>query len=762
MNRSIGGFLKANREESWLLGGGLLLGLAALLVFGTGIRLYNRETIRSRESAQLEKVNIARSALEPTLKEFRQGRIDRKEALEHARTTLRTLVYLDEFGPNYIFMNTMDGTILVRPFRTGEEGVRKVEFRDAAGHPHFQEIIPKLRAKPDGVFLRYHFPNPRTGKDEEKLSCFQLIPELDVMIGTGGFLDDATRAQARLLHLGMVWGIGGMLLYLVAIGFALRSLRRHNRHLDAEIQERTRAEAALLAEHAKLEDLAENLKSTLDSITDALISSDPEHRILGMNPVAERLTGWTSRDAIGRPVEEVFRILDAQTRKGLELPISRAMESGEPIPPFQAILATSAREPLPEIEVSCASIRDHVGSLVGNVLVFRDVTEENLNREELAHAQRMDAIGQLAGGVAHDFNNMLGGILGIAEFMQEEDFPPEERNQHLGKIVAACQRAAELSSKLLAFARKGKTESTAVDLHGAIESSISLLKRTIDKRVEIIARLDAKDCCIIGDGSMLMNAFLNLGINAQHAMPKGGRLQFATWNTTLEESQCRIGSFHVSPGRFLVAEVADTGTGIAPEHLERIFEPYFTTKEAGKGTGLGLAAVYGIMTQHHGAVEVSSTLGVGATFRLYFPVAEIQDKPSAEASKPPRGKGIILLVDDEELIRTTAKAILERLGYRVMLAGDGVEGLALFTQHRDEIDLVVLDMIMPRMDGRECFFKLRELAPTVPVLLASGFSQSSDLAQLQKGGISGFLRKPFNTLDLSRAVNSALQEKDKA
>jgi len=387
-----------------------------------------------------------------------------------------------------------------------------------------------------------------------------------------------------------------------------------------------------------------------------------------------------------------------------------------------------------------------------------DVTEYRRLQGDLAHAQRMDAVGQLAGGVAHDFNNMLGGILGIAEFLRDGDLPREKQQRQLGKIVSACHRAAELTGKLLAFARKGKAESTGIDVHDAIDNTVALLQRTINKGIEIVQDFKAEAAQIVGDGSMLMNALLNLGINASHAMPDGGRLAFSTQNTFLDEAHCRSSAFELSPGEYLVVEVADTGTGIAPEHLSRIFTPYFTTKAAGKGTGLGLAAVYGIMKQHHGAIEVSSTPGFGTVFRLLFPVAAVQVKPQRAIERPLPGTGTILLIDDEEIIQSAAQAILQRLGYEVLVARDGMEGLATFAKYQEDIDLVLLDMVMPGMGGRECFYRLRALDPEVRVLLASGFSQSGDLAAILRDGALGLLRKPYNTLDLSRAVLESIQK----
>lgn len=350
---------------------------------------------------------------------------------------------------------------------------------------------------------------------------------------------------------------------------------------------------------------------------------------------------------------------------------------------------------------------------------------------------------------------MLGGILGIADLLREADLPREKQIRHLERIIGACQKAAELSSKLLAFARRGKVESTAVDLHDALDNALALLRRTINKGVEISTDFKADAHQVIGDGSMLMNAFLNLGINASHAMPGGGKLSFSTCNLTLEEAYCQASRFDLNPGRYLQVEVEDTGTGIAPEHLPRIFDPYFTTKEPGKGTGLGLAAVFGIVQQHHGAIEVSSTVGKGTTFRLFLPLAEVQMKPAPSLEAPMAGSGTILLIDDEQIIRAASRAMLQGLGYRVLTARDGAEGLQVFARNRQEVDLVILDMIMPKMGGMECFHRLKALDPEVRVLLASGFSQPGDLASILEGGAQGFLKKPYNMLGLSKAVSLA-------
>ena len=281
----------------------------------------------------------------------------------------------------------------------------------------------------------------------------------------------------------------------------------------------------------------------------------------------------------------------------------------------------------------------------------------------LAHSQKMDAIGQLAGGIAHDFNNMLGGIVGAAEMlsMYLPDDPKARKFHQL--IMESAGRSADLVKKLLAFSRNNPQLSSTIDVHDVLRETIMLLENTIDRRVVITVNLEAKESTIIGDPTQLQNSFLNMGINSSHAMPSGGTLCFSTRNLQLDAAYCRNSTFEIEPGEFLEIEIRDDGHGIELEHMGMIFDPFFTTKDQDKGTGLGLSAVYGSMQQHKGAVTVYSEVGCGTTFHLFLPVVsgrtELIQRVKPEAIK---GSGTILVVDDEEVMRITAKAILEELG----------------------------------------------------------------------------------------------------
>lgn len=381
--------------------------------------------------------------------------------------------------------------------------------------------------------------------------------------------------------------------------------------------------------------------------------------------------------------------------------------------------------------------------------------------EQLHQSQKMDAIGQLAGGVAHDFNNLLAGIMGSAQLIQISGNLTQEQNQYLTMILTASEHAGNLTRKLLAFSRSGSKASTSIDCLRTVKDSVEILKRTIDKNIRINFENKATKIQLVGDDTLLQNALINLGINASHAMPQGGEMDFTVENVSLDERDCAASSFAIKPGNFLRISVRDSGSGIASEILPHIFEPFFTTKADGKGTGLGLSMVYGTVQKHGGAITVYSELGVGTVFHIYLPLGEGPAEIREFTEPLPEGSAHILLVDDEELIRITAKGLLESLGYSVTIAVNGEEGFKIMTETDTKIDLVILDMIMPVMGGRETFDRIRQLKPEIPIIIASGFAKEEHLQLLKELGISGFLQKPFRRSELALKVHEALHKKQR-
>jgi len=396
--------------------------------------------------------------------------------------------------------------------------------------------------------------------------------------------------------------------------------------------------------------------------------------------------------------------------------------------------------------------------------IARDITQRKKDESErrklenqLRQAQKMEALGTLAGGIAHDFNNLLVGVLGHAELLQLDATPGDEVSRAAGAIMKAAQRGSELTQQLLGFARRGKLEIKDVDIHQSIQDTISIISRTIDRRIDVSLRMAANPSLVRGDPGQLDQVFLNLAVNARDAMPDGGQLVFETANIEYL-SPADAAEHQLGAGAYIKATVRDTGTGMPRETRERVFEPFFTTKPKGKGTGMGLATSYGIVKSHGGAISIDSRPGEGTVVEVYLPIAQ----PSGEyrrlqAIVPTEGgTGTILLVDDEEAVRDVGKSMLGRLGYRVVVAADGREAVDYYRKHPGGVDAVVMDIVMPVMDGRECFAELRKLDPEVKVILVTGHSFDGSAEQLIKSGAVLMVRKPFTYAELSSALAKTL------
>jgi len=373
---------------------------------------------------------------------------------------------------------------------------------------------------------------------------------------------------------------------------------------------------------------------------------------------------------------------------------------------------------------------------------------------DLRHVQRLDAIGQLAGGIAHDFNNMLGGILGYADLLSMQIDPGSEALEYAEGIARAAERAGALTAQLLAFSRKGILSVTSFDVHAEIRAACNLLEHTLDRRISVETSLEAEHSTIRGDAAQIQSAILNLGINARDAMPEGGRLRVRTSDLRIVDGQPPVRG--LVDGDYIMIDVVDTGVGIAPELVDRIFDPYFTTKGVGKGTGLGLAAVYGTVREHRGQIMVRSRQGAGTTFTLYLPAAEAAASNGAAAADSDIAGRTVLIIDDEDLVRGVIRTMLVKAGCRVLEAGDGAAGVAVFAARHPRIDAVILDMAMPVMGGAECFRRLREIRPDARIIVASGFADGAVIDETSTPDRAGLLHKPFRRKELLATLRTAL------
>ncbi len=396
--------------------------------------------------------------------------------------------------------------------------------------------------------------------------------------------------------------------------------------------------------------------------------------------------------------------------------------------------------------------------------IIRTQTELALRKseEKLRQAEKMQAIGQLAGGIAHDFNNQLTGIVGYADLLLEELRDTKELSHYVANILKASKNATDLTEKLLAFARKGKYLSVPVDMNRTIEEVISLLLHSIDKKIVIKQQLNAKPPTTLGDPSQLQNSILNLALNARDAMPEGGKLTFGTSIVNLDNKYCRKVPYEIIPGKYVHISVTDSGIGMDEEIKKHMFEPFFTTKQNGKGTGMGLAAAYGTIKNHKGSIDTSSKIGFGTTFNVYLPLHTKQEKEVIynieRIEKAIRGTAHILLVDDEDIVCDLGLKVLEKLGYKVTICSTGAEALMQYRNSWSNIDLVILDMVMPEMNGRETFQAMKSINPNVKALLSSGYSINGEAVKIIDEGIMGFIQKPYRMPQLSQKIAKVLKK----
>ena len=393
-----------------------------------------------------------------------------------------------------------------------------------------------------------------------------------------------------------------------------------------------------------------------------------------------------------------------------------------------------------------------------SVVILNDVSEQKLREAQLRQAQKMESIGTIAAGIAHDFNNLLMGIQGYVSLMILSTDSANPFFDMLKGIEKQVQRGSTLTRQLLAYARKGQYKLKTLDLNRLIKETSETFGRT-KKEITIHLRLDAKISAVEADQDQIEQTLFNLYVNAADAMPGGGDLYLQTRNSTHEEIKNNL--YETKPGRYVQLTVSDTGTGMDRQVMAKVFDPFFTTKEMGKGTGLGLASAYGIVKGHGGYIEVDSEKGIGTTFRIYLPASGNITKTTGgsipkKASGAAMTNGTILLVDDEEIIRKVGKQMLEAMGYRVRTCADGFEALEIYKSFQNSIDLVLLDMVMPKMGGGTVFDRLRAIDPNVNVILSSGFSIDGEATEIMKRGCNGFIQKPFSMDELNQEIKRTL------
>jgi len=515
-----------------------------------------------------------------------------------------------------------------------------------------------------------------------------------------------------------------------------------------------------ITKQKKINDERDMLMTAIEQSKDSVEILDTNRRIQYVNLAFQKSTGYTKEEVIGcKPLDLFGQGNNENVVKSEKL--WKAVSRGDS---WTERFTNKKKDGSFIVEdVNTAPVFNSSGEIIYYSSLKRDVTEQILAeqetvklKEQLHQAFKLESIGQLAGGVAHDFNNILSGIMSASQLLK---LPKQNLNEqglkYVDMIIQSSKRAADLTSQLLTFARKGNIAFSTISMQKVVDESISILNNTVDKNILISSEKKATNCQVWGNYSLLQNALMNLGINASHAMTDGGELKISTKNVQYNQDYCDASIFELIPGDYCEITVQDTGSGIQAEDIGNIFDPFFTTKKQGEGTGLGLSSVYGTVQDHHGAISVDSESNVGTTFRIALPCTNTTISTAMEKNII-SGKGSILFVDDEEINRITGDELLKSLGYDVLLASNGRQALDLFVNNH--IDLVLLDMIMPGMNGREIFLKMKEIDESCKVLITSGYTKGESIEELKEAGLSGFINKPYKISDLSQLISTILNE----
>jgi PAS domain S-box-containing protein len=665
-----------------------------------------------------------------------------------------------------------DGTLICDVERTSLTAPPKVLYR------------PSILSVPSGSAASLT-------RDGDRLICFAPITAgkhlgwLKVVLSLHTAVELQSATWRSSLQIGIIWILVGTILMILVVRKPLKSIRElssfaHNLQnckggqvsvgrgvyeIDLLADALNHSSVELLSAERRLLAEQERLSVTLQSIGDGVIATDKDSKVMLVNHVAELLTGWNEADAFGHMLGEVFSL---ERDSGLSPATDR----------LNAVLAECCSIELEGgvrltsrtgferiVTVVGAPIIDSTGNLVGMVLVFRDITEKselelekNKLQEQLIQSQKMESIGQLAGGVAHDFNNILTAIIGYGEMLRMKLGHDEKLASYADQVLASAERAANLTRSLLAFSRKQAIELQSADINAIVLDIQKLLGRLIGEDIHFTIRAATGPLRAMVDAGQLEQLLMNLATNARDAMPDGGELSIETDEVIVDETYSRSLDKGM-PGRYALITVSDNGCGMDQETSARIFEPFYTTKQIGKGTGLGLSIVYGIVRQHNGFVTVYSEPGHGTSFRVYIPLSdEVLEKVSREFSEEDsRGSETILLVEDDSGVSAILELTLAHAGYAVITASNGLEAVEMFTAHHDDISLILMDVIMPTMNGKEAYGKISERFPEAKVIFMSGYTADVILHKGLMADDLNFLHKPVSKQQLLKKIREVLE-----
>ncbi len=531
-----------------------------------------------------------------------------------------------------------------------------------------------------------------------------------------------------------------------------KAIQAINLQLEKEIDEHKQVQENLRKNEEKFRLLTENAN-------DVIWTMDMDLNYTYISPAVEKVQGWSQEDAASLTIHDVL------TPESMEIALNRV----------EANLAHGAKIGNYDIsdrlelelycqggttiwaEISASFILGKDGKPVGILGVTRDVTERKNLENQLFQARKMESIGTLAGGIAHDFNNLLMGIQGRASLLALDLDPPSEQFEHIEAIREYVVSATGLTKQLLGFARGGKYDVKPVDINELLLTTAKMFGRT-RKQLRIQTKTDPSQPVVEADKSQIEQVLLNLFVNAWQAMPGGGELSLETSVVNFDDMAST--SHEIDPGCYIKIKVTDTGIGMDKDTQQKIFDPFFTTKQKRRGTGMGLASAYGIVKNHGGMITVDSSVGRGSTFTIYLPSSEkMVAKRIITDEEMIHGSETILVVDDEKMVLDVGKAMIGKLGYKVLISNSGKEALETIANPNMNVDLVILDLIMPDMDGGQTFDRIREMRPHIPVMLSSGYALDGQASEIMNRGCDGFIQKPFSLSELSKNIRNILDTK---
>jgi PAS domain S-box-containing protein len=668
------------------------------------------------------------------------GKMNRQEAQGAAKEILRMMRY----GNNeYFFIVDYDYISIMHPQRKNFDGAPMEKIQDSEGKYFIKELVNIAKREKSG-FLRYRWYEKSNDQKNRipKVAFVQAFEPWQWVIGSGVYIGDATK---EIKHsVGTTIAINGAIIgisLLLSLVIILQSIKTIKKQLAAQ--------NALAAEK-------ERLAVTLRSISDGVITTDTQGNVVIVNNVAEILTGWSQKEAIGKPLAAIFNIVNELTRIPCENPVEMALLSGSTVEPANHTLLIDRNGTERIIADSGAPIKDESGRTIGVVLVFRDMTEKQKLIQASQKNQKLDSLGVLAGGIAHDFNNFLTGILGFIELAHYES-KDSQVSEYLSNALSSVSRARNLTLQLLTFAKGGAPNKKIGLLFPFVEKVMQFALSGSNCSCRFTIAQNLRACNF--DPDQIGQVIDNITINAMQAMPSGGIIEVTIKNCILKGKE----HLTLAKGNYILLSIKDSGHGIPKEIIGRIFDPFFTTKI--KGSGLGLSISYSIINRHNGVIDVDSQPGSGATFHIYLPASE--ESFSASSSEPGinhHGHGKIIIMDDDESIRLIFEALLRSMGYTVICTKDGKEALDFFTEeHRANRPVVAifLDLtVQGGMGGKEAVAKIRALAPHIPVFVASGYvAEDPVIAHPTDYGFTASICKPFMRTEVMELLEKHLPKK---